>query len=86
MVKDDLLRADLVATRERGYAIDDEESTEGVRCFAFAVGDGRPRTHAISCSIPVARLSPDLEDLVVKALREAAASLAEPDLTGLFTT
>ena len=72
------LRADLEETRERGYAIDDQESTEGVRCFAVALGSSTPRTHAISCSTPVARLDSRLERRIVDLLQRAAKSFQEP--------
>jgi DNA-binding IclR family transcriptional regulator len=79
LVEERLLRADLKATLDRGYAIDNEESTPGVRCFAVPVGSVYPHSHAISCSVPVARLDPALEELVVTSLISAAASFAEPE-------
>jgi len=79
LVEDHQLRGDLEATRSRGYAIDDEESTEGVRCFAVALGSGTIRTHAISCSVPIARLDRAFERSVVKTLVSAAASFSEPE-------
>lgn len=79
LVEDRRLRADLSATRSRGYAVDDEESTPGVRCFAVALGSGSPRTHAISCSVPVARLDDAFQISVVTALSRAAVSFSEPD-------
>lgn len=52
------LLADLDAVRARGYAIDDEESDEGLRCVGVAVRDhdGRP-VYAISISGPKSRMS-----------------------------
>jgi DNA-binding IclR family transcriptional regulator len=51
------LRRDLLATRGRGYAIDDEESEEGLRCVGVAIRDhtGSP-TYAISISGPKSRM------------------------------
>jgi DNA-binding IclR family transcriptional regulator len=51
------LKADLKLTRERGYALDDEEHEEGVRCIAAMVRDytGQPAA-AISTSAPSFRL------------------------------
>jgi DNA-binding IclR family transcriptional regulator len=59
----------LETARIRGYATDDEESTEGLRCFAVALRYARPAQDAISASIPVARLTSEREREVVEALR-----------------
>ena len=58
----------LETARVRGYATDDEENTEGVRCFAVALRYTRPAQDAISASIPVARLTPERERELVEAL------------------
>lgn len=73
----DVFEADLRAARERGYAIDEQESTEGVRCFAVALGSGRPRTHAISCSVPLARLDSAFQERVISSLLRAAGSFQD---------
>lgn len=51
------LMAQLEQSRARGYAIDDEEHEEGVRCIAAAIRNwaGRP-VAAISISAPVSRM------------------------------
>lgn len=79
LVNERLLRADLAVTRKRGYAVDDEESTEGVRCFAVPLGHREPYSHALSCSVPIARLDPALEDLVVTSLKAAAVAIPQPE-------
>ncbi len=64
------LLKDLDSTRERGYAVDDEENTAGVCCFAVPIangvstGDGMP--HAVSVTLLKARL----DERANKALRE----------------
>ena len=63
-----LLEEQLETARVRGYATDDEENTEGVRCFAVALRYTRPAQDAISASIPLARLTPERERLIVEAL------------------
>lgn len=54
----DALRHDLHAIRGRGYAIDDEESEEGLRCAAVAIMGqfGRPE-YALSISGPKSRMA-----------------------------
>jgi DNA-binding IclR family transcriptional regulator len=64
-----LLEEQLETARIRGYATDDEENTPGLRCFAVALGYTRPAQDAISASVPLARLTPDRERLIVEALR-----------------
>lgn len=65
------LARDLARTRKRGYSVDREENTVGLRCFAVALEYQRPARDAISCSIPVARLSGDRESEIVEALMTA---------------
>lgn len=56
------LRADLAATRERGYAIDDVENEDGVRCVAAPVRDHTGSViAALSVSAPAYRFT--LNDL-----------------------
>lgn len=78
LIDEAALRADIVQTRDRGYAIDDQESTEGVRCFAVALGAVAPRRYALSCSIPVARLDPERESYVVDLLRSTVPAITDP--------
>ncbi|MGJ6962509.1 IclR family transcriptional regulator [Streptosporangium sp. G11] len=65
------LRAELEAIRQRGHAVDEQESTMGLRCFAVALDLTSPPQEALSCSIPVVRLDPDREKQVVTALLRA---------------
>jgi len=69
------LHADLEATRARGYAIDAEENTPGLRCFACALSYSEPATDAISVSIPIARLTAGREREIVAALRLASQKI-----------
>lgn len=54
------LQADLAATRDRGFAIDDQERTEGMRCIAAPIFNayGEP-VAGLSVSGPVFRLGLD---------------------------
>ncbi|NKQ58161.1 IclR family transcriptional regulator [Amycolatopsis sp. K13G38] len=69
------LLADLAVIRERGYAIDNEEGTVGLRCFGVALRYDTPVADAISCSVPVARLTPGTEEKIIGALLDARAAI-----------
>jgi IclR family acetate operon transcriptional repressor len=74
------LRADLQETRARGYAIDDEEKNEGMRCIAAAVYDWTGEAVAgLSVSGPVSRVSvretPRLAEAVARAAADLSAAL-----------
>ncbi|MFE0464339.1 IclR family transcriptional regulator [Kitasatospora sp. NPDC058965] len=71
----DALLADLREIRERGYATDREENTAGLCCFAVALGYRRPARDAVSCSVPVARLTPGREQMIRDALLAAQERL-----------
>jgi IclR family transcriptional regulator, acetate operon repressor len=71
LVSHDALAADLAATRRRGYAVDREENTLGLRCFGAALRYRGPARDAISCSVPIARLSRGREEQIVAALLRA---------------
>ncbi|MFD3354658.1 IclR family transcriptional regulator [Streptomyces fradiae] len=70
------LIGELGAVRARGYAVDREESTVGLRCFAVALPYRVPARDAVSCSVPAARLTPDREQAVRDALLDARERLA----------
>ena len=62
------LLADLAETRRRGHALDQEENTPGVRCYGFALRYSSPAVDAISCSVPLARVTPAHEEQIVQAM------------------
>ena len=71
------LRADLQETRARGYAIDDEEKTEGMRCIAAPVFDWQGEAVAgLSVSGPVSRVSLPQTQRLADAVLRAAADLS----------
>lgn len=71
------LRKALEEIRERGYAVDDEEFDEGVRCVAVPVGPLGAPIAAISVSGPASRLDrPRLGELA-PLLRRCAGELAD---------
>ena len=71
----DALHAELARIRERGYAVDREENTEGIVCFAIAVPLADPPVDAISISVPVARIGPESEKRITAALARAMDQL-----------
>jgi DNA-binding IclR family transcriptional regulator len=77
----DALLADLRQTRERGYAVDNEESNVGIRGFAVALRTSDPPHDAISCAVPLARLrDDDREASIVASLRQAAEDIRRRSL------
>ncbi|MCE0534163.1 IclR family transcriptional regulator [Kineosporia rhizophila] len=65
------LEEDLEQTRQRGYAVDNQENSLGLKCFAVPLHYAEPAADAISASIPIARLTPQREAEVIQALRNA---------------
>ena len=74
------LAAELAATRDRGYAIDEIENEEGVRCVAAPIRDHSGEVvAAMSVSAPAYRFAsddlPDVAELVVAAAATLSARL-----------
>lgn len=71
------LRAELQQVREVGYASDDEEFEEGLRCFAAPVRD---HTKAVVASVgiagPAARIGSGRSPELIKLVREAAEAVS----------
>ncbi len=71
------LREELEKTCQRGYAVDDEELTEGLRCVAAPVFDHTRRArYALSISSPAMRLPMDKIDNVQLEIKEACRQLS----------
>jgi DNA-binding IclR family transcriptional regulator len=72
----DSLIEDLRLSRARGYSLEDQESTPGVRCVGVLV-PVKGRVLAMSMAIPISRATP--EDLIAAAprLQEAAVTIGE---------
>ena len=68
-----LLRDDLDRTRERGYAVDDQERAEGMRCVAAPIfnAHGEP-VAGLSVSAPAFRLALEDTDRIGALVRAAA--------------
>jgi DNA-binding IclR family transcriptional regulator len=69
------LHAELAETRLRGWAYESGQNTPGLCCFAVAIPSTHPAAYALSCSIPLARLTDEHRRNVVTALTECADEL-----------
>jgi DNA-binding IclR family transcriptional regulator len=66
------LQRELDAAAERGWAGEREQSTAGLGCFAVALAEpGEPATDALSCSVPLARLTDSHQKQIVATLSQA---------------
>lgn len=72
----DALRRDLDATRERGYAVDDEQNTDGVTCVAVALPGESGTPTAVSATMLTVRVTTELREAVVSDLTALAGQLA----------
>lgn len=74
------LRANLEIVRQRGYAMDDEETVEGVVCFGVMIPGRRPfeGPYAASITLLKARATDERVPLLVDDLRWLAARLSDP--------
>jgi IclR family transcriptional regulator, KDG regulon repressor len=71
------LKRELERIRDRGYAIDDEEIEEGIRCIAAPILSANDRAvAAISVSGPSSRITPDRYQLIGKTMMNAAQELS----------
>lgn len=63
------LEGELAATRERGYAFEEQETVEGVACVAASLGPQGEPLAAISVSVPVHRFPAARRTALVRALQ-----------------
>ena len=71
-------RKELYLIRERGYALDDEESYLGARCVAAPILDSDGEAEAaISVAGPTCRITDDRVPLFASAVREAVQRISE---------
>jgi DNA-binding IclR family transcriptional regulator len=78
------LAAQLDQVRARGYAIEREEGVVGIVGLGFALRYETAATDAISCSVPVARLTPQHEREIIDVMLATRAKIeaAAPPVTG----
>ena len=74
IVDPDRLLDELARVRRVGFATDESEQEEGVRCVAITVGVGDAAV-AVSASGPEARFTEERRDAAVGVLRAAVADL-----------
>lgn len=76
----DALREDLQVVRERGYAMDDEETVEGVVCFGVMIPGRRPweGPYAASITLLKARATDERVPLLIDDLHRLADRLSDP--------
>lgn len=71
------LAAELDRVKAHGYAVDDEERNEGMRCIAAPVRDLHDEVVAgLSISGPVSRMRPDRMEAFAAAVRDAAETVS----------
>lgn len=74
IVHPDRMLEEIATVRFAGFATDESEQEEGVRCVAIAVGVG-DAAFAVSASGPEARFTRSRRDAAVEVLRSAVAGL-----------
>jgi DNA-binding IclR family transcriptional regulator len=76
----DELRSDIARVRQRGHAIDDEETVEGVICLGVAIPARRPGEgpYAASVTLLKARATDERVAALVDDLRLLASRLSDP--------
>ena len=71
------LRRELAKVRRRGYAVDNEEREDGLKCIGAPVRDGSGEVMAaVSLAGPANRLGPAAMPVLVQCVKEAAAALS----------
>ncbi len=77
IVTPEALALELARTRQRGYAIDDEEIEAGIRCIAAPIRDHSEAVcAAVSISGPKARVHPDREAELSRSVIWAASRIS----------
>jgi len=74
------LQAAIDEAGERGYAVDDEETSPGVICFGVARKTPRQEIYGISATLLKSRVTPELQETIVRDLTATADALFPPPL------
>jgi DNA-binding IclR family transcriptional regulator len=83
IIDPNILKHHLATVRKYGYAVDDEETFEGIRCIAAPIYDHRGQiVAAMGISGPATRVSmarlPELSQVVMNVAAQASAALGAP--------
>ncbi len=70
------LERELAATRDRGYALEEQETVEGVACVATTLGPWGEPLAAVSVSVPVHRFPPEQRAALIRAMQHATEHAA----------
>lgn len=73
---DELLK-ELEAIRRNGYAIEREEVELGMTCIAAPIFSNHEIIAAISVSGPVSRVTEDMQEQIIQAVKETAAEITQ---------
>lgn len=65
------LDLELASIRARGYALDNQENSDGICCVGVALPIADPPQDAISCSIPIVRFDTALREKALQHLEKA---------------
>ena len=72
-----VLMRELAVVRDRGFAVDNQEYTMGLRCIAVPIHDHRGQTvAAVSTSIPLMRLTTEQLTLALRLLAEGSLEIS----------
>jgi DNA-binding IclR family transcriptional regulator len=74
------LRAAIDEAAERGFAIDDEETSLGVMCIGVARKTSRQEVYGISATLLKSRVTPKLRETIVRDLTATADALFPSEL------
>ena len=78
IVKSSAIKLELIRARELGYAVDDEEFEEGLRCVSAPIFDHRDHVVAsLSMAAPVFRLRKERVPQVARLVVAAANALSD---------
>ncbi len=78
LTSEGLLQRDLARTRDRGFAVDDQERTEGMRCIAAPIfGPGSQPVAGLSVSGPAFRLGLSDATKIGRRVAEAADQVTQ---------
>ena len=73
---DELLK-ELEAIRRNGYAIEREEVELGMTCIAAPIFSNHEIIAAISVSGPVSRVTEDMQEQIIQAVKKTAAEITQ---------